>query len=215
MTIKKVAVIGAGVMGSGIAAQLANAGYEVELLDRVLPGSANRNAISEGAMEKMLKTNPAPLMHKKNARKIRPGNTDDHMDRLKEADLIIEVVFEDPKVKADIFKKIDANRKAGSIVASNTSTIPLHDLIKGQSEEFKKDFIITHFFNPPRYMPLLELITSEFNDPKMVAEVSRFMDEKMGKGVVACNDTPGFIANRIGTSPSGCNAPSTRPSTKS
>ena len=199
MTIKKVAIIGAGVMGSGIAAQLANAGYEVELLDRVLPGSANRNTISEGAMDKMLKTSPAPLMHKKNARKIRPGNTEDHMDRLKEADLIIEVVFEDPKLKADIFKKIDANRKPGSIVASNTSTIPLHDLIKGQSEQFKKDFVITHFFNPPRYMPLIELITSEFNDPKIVAEVTRFIDEKMGKGVVVCNDTPGFIANRIGT----------------
>lgn len=200
MAIKKAAVIGAGVMGAGIAAHLANAGYEVELLDRVDPKNpANRTAIAEGAVEKLLKTNPAPLMHKKNARKIRPGNTEDHMERLKDVDIIIEAVFEDPKVKSDIFKKIDANRKPGAIVASNTSTIPLKNLIADQSDAFKKDFVITHFFNPPRYMPLLELITSEHNDPKMVQELTTFLDEKLGKGVVHCNDTPGFIANRIGT----------------
>lgn len=199
MAIKKAAVIGAGVMGAGIAAQLANAGIEVELLDRVAPTGDDRTAIARGAIEKMLKTNPAPLMHKKNARRIRPGNTDDDIGRLKECDIIIEAVFEDPKVKFDIFQKIDANRKAGSIVASNTSTIPLKDLMNGQSEQFKKDFVITHFFNPPRYMRLLELITSEHNSPEMVGEVTRFMDETVGKGVVVCNDTPGFIANRIGT----------------
>jgi 3-hydroxyacyl-CoA dehydrogenase len=200
MAIKKAAVIGAGVMGAGIAAHLANAGYEVELLDRVDPKNpGNRTAIAEGAVEKLLKTNPAPLMHKKNARKIRPGNTEDNMDRLKDVDIIIEAVFEDPKVKSDIFKKIDANRKPGSIVASNTSTIPLKDLIADQSDALKKDFVITHFFNPPRYMPLLELVTSEHNDPAMVADLTRFLDEKLGKGVVHCNDTPGFIANRIGT----------------
>ncbi len=200
MTIKKVAVIGAGVMGAGIAAQLANAGMEVELLDRVDPKNANdRSAIAKSAIEKLLKTNPAPLMHKSNVKRIRPGNTEEDMDRLKECDLVIEAVFEDPKVKSDIFKKIDANRRADTIVASNTSTIPLHDLIKDQSEALKKDFVITHFFNPPRYMPLLELVTSSYNDKNMVAEVTRFMDEKMGKGVVLCNDTPGFIGNRIGT----------------
>jgi len=199
MAIKKAAVIGAGVMGAGIAAQLTNAGYEVELLDRVAPAGANRSAIAEGAIEKALKTNPAPFMHSKNARKIRPGNIEDDIGRLKDCDLIIEAVFEDPKVKFDIFQKIDANRKPGSIVASNTSTIPLHDLIKGQSDAFKKDFVITHFFNPPRYMPLLELITSEYNGKEMIAEITRFMDEKMGKGVIPCNDTPGFIGNRIGT----------------
>lgn len=200
MAIKKAAVIGAGVMGAGIAAQLANAGIEVELLDRVDPKNPeNRTAIASGAIEKLLKTNPAALMHKKNARKIRPGNTEDNLDRLKECDLIIEAVFEDPKVKSDIFKKIDANRKEGSIVASNTSTIPLQNLVADQSDAFKKDCVITHFFNPPRYMPLLELITSPHNDPAKVAEVTKFMDEKMGKGVVHCNDTPGFIANRIGT----------------
>ena len=200
MAIQKVAVIGAGVMGAGIAAQLANAGIEVELLDRVDPkNAADRDSIAKGAVMKALMTNPAPFMHPNNASKIRPGNTEDNMDRLQECDLIIEAVFEDPKVKSDIFKKIDANRKLGSIVASNTSTIPLHDLISDQSAELKKDFVITHFFNPPRYMPLLELITSEHNNKETVAELTRFMDEKMGKGVIHCNDTPGFIGNRIGT----------------
>lgn len=201
MTIRKVAVIGAGVMGAGIAAQLANAGLEVELLDRVdaqrYPG--DNDGVAKGAIDALLKNKPAAFMHKKNARKIRPGNTTDHMDRLKDCDLVIEAVFEDPKVKFDIFQKIDAHRKPGSIVASNTSTIPLRNLVEGQSAQFKKDFVITHFFNPPRYMPLLELVTSQDNPPELVAQVTRFMDEKMGKGVVVCNDTPGFIANRIGT----------------
>lgn len=200
MTIKKAAVIGAGVMGAGIAAQLANAGIEVELLDRVDPKNpSNRSAISEGAIAKLLKTNPAAFMHKKFAKRVRAGNTEDDMARLKECDIIIEAVFEDPKVKHDIFQKIDANRKEGAIVASNTSTIPLHDLLEGQSDAFKKDFVITHFFNPPRYMRLLELITSQHNSQETIDTVTRFMDETVGKGVVHCHDTPGFIANRIGT----------------
>ena len=200
MTIKKVAVIGAGVMGAGIAAQLANAGMEVELLDRVDPkNTTDRSSIARTALDKLLKTNPAPLMHKSNVKRIRPGNTEDDITRLKECDLVIEAVFEDPKVKSDIFKKIDANRRTDTIVASNTSTIPLHDLIGDQSDDLKKYFVITHFFNPPRYMPLLELVTSSYNSKEMAAEVTRFMDEKMGKGVILCNDTPGFIGNRIGT----------------
>lgn len=199
MAIKKVAVIGAGVMGSGIAAHIANAGLEVELLDIVLPNLPDRDGLAKGAIEKMLKTSPASFMHKKNARLVRPGNTEDHMDRLKDCDLIIEVIKEDLALKSALFKKIDQFRKPGSIVASNTSTIPLKDLAGGQSDQFKKDFMITHFFNPPRYMPLLELITSKDNDKARVAEIVAFMDEKLGKGVVVCNDTPGFIANRIGT----------------
>jgi 3-hydroxyacyl-CoA dehydrogenase len=202
MAIKKAAVIGAGVMGAGIAAHLANAGYEVELLDRVDPKNPeNRSGIAQGAIDKMANTkgNQQAFMHKKNARKVRAGNTEDNLDRLKDCDIIIEAVFEDPKVKSDIFKKIDANRKPGAIVASNTSTIPLDNLIADQSEAFKKDFVITHFFNPPRYMQLLELITSKHNSPETVKEVTSFMDEKLGKGVVVCKDTPGFIANRIGT----------------
>ncbi len=199
MTIKKVAVIGAGVMGAGIAAQLANAGIEVELIDRTDTTSDDRTAIAKGAIDRMLKAKPAPFMHPKNAKFIRPGNLDDDMSRISDCDLVVEVVYENPQVKSDIFKKIDAYRKPGAIVASNTSTIPLKDLIADQSEALKRDFVITHFFNPPRYMPLLELITSEYNDKEKVAELTRFMDEKMGKTVIPCNDTPGFIGNRIGT----------------
>jgi 3-hydroxyacyl-CoA dehydrogenase len=200
MAIKKVAVIGAGVMGAGIAAQLANAGLEVELLDRVDPKNpADRNSISKGAIQKSLTVNPAAFMLPSYASRVHPGNTEDNLDRLGDCDLIIEAVYEDPKLKSDIFKKIDAHRKPGAIVASNTSTIPLKDLIADQSDALKKDFMITHFFNPPRYMPLLELVTSEHNSPEAIAEVTRFMDEKMGKGVINCKDTPSFIGNRIGT----------------
>lgn len=186
-------------MGAGIAAHLANAGLDVELLDIVPKDATDRDVIAKGALEKMLKAQPAPLMHKKNVKKIRPGNAEDHLARLGDCDFIIEVVLEDPKIKSALFTKIDQHRKPGSIVASNTSTIPLHDLIEGQSEPFKKDFLITHFFNPPRYMPLLELVTSEFNNAETVRTVTDFMDVKLGKGVVRCHDTPGFIANRIGT----------------
>lgn len=201
MEIKKVAVIGAGVMGAAIAAQAANAGYEVELLDIVPKNNPDRDFNAKDAIDKMVKARGAvqPFMHKKNARRIRPGNLDDHMDRLKDCQLIIEAVIENPAIKSGLFKKIDAVRAPGTVVGSNTSTIPLEQLVEGQSESFKKDFMITHFFNPPRYMELLELVTSKDNDPAAIKTVGRFMDEKMGKGVILCKDTPGFIANRIGT----------------
>ncbi len=199
MEIKKAVVIGAGVMGAGIAAQLANAGIEVELLDRVATDDDNRNLYADTAVAKMKKTKPAPFMHIRNSKKIRTGNTEDHMDRIADADIIIEAVFENPKVKHDIFKKIDEHKKAGAVVASNTSTIPLKDLVEGQSDEFKKDFMITHFFNPPRYMQLLEIITSDDTSKEAIETVTQFMEEKMGKGVINCNDTAGFIANRVGT----------------
>lgn len=199
--IKKVAVIGAGVMGAGIAAQMANAGLEVELLDIVPKEGNDRDAIAKGAVQKMLsqKGPIQPFMHKRNAKRVRAGNTEDHLDRLQDCDLIVEAVIENLKIKSSLFEKIDTHRKAGSVVASNTSTIPLQDLVGGQSDQFKKDFMITHFFNPPRYMPLLELVTSDANDAETIRKVRDFMDVKMGKGVVVCNDTPGFIANRIGT----------------
>ena len=201
MEIKKVAVIGAGVMGAAIAAQAANAGYQVELLDIVPRNNPDRDFNAKDAIDKMVKAKGAvqPFMHKKNARLVRPGNLDDHMDRLKDCQLIIEAVVENPAIKTSLFKKIDAVRTPGTIIGSNTSTIPLSVLTEGQSDSFKKDFMITHFFNPPRYMELLELVTSKDNDPASVAAVARFMDEKMGKGVILCKDTPGFIANRIGT----------------
>lgn len=202
MTIKKAVVIGAGVMGAGIAAQLANAGIEVEMLDivpRDLPEGGDRDVIAKSALEKLLKNKPAALMHKRNAKLIRPGNTEDHMDRLKDADLIIEAVIENSKIKSNLFKKIDEHRKPGSIVGSNTSTIPLKTLKDGQSDAMKKDMVITHFFNPPRYMPLMELVYSTDNNPDTVARLEDFIDKKLGKTVIHCNDTPGFIANRVGT----------------
>ena len=203
MKINKVAVIGAGLMGSGIAAQVANAGLPVTLLDIVPDGATNRNVIADSAVRKMLKPvklgSPAPLMHKKNAKLITTGNIDDNLDFIKDADLIIEVVLERLDVKHDVFSKIDKHRKKGSIVTSNTSTIPREQLVKGMSDSFAKDFMITHFFNPPRYLRLLEIISGSEVSSDKVQIISDFCDVNLGKEVVVCNDTPGFIGNRIGT----------------
>ncbi len=196
--INKVAVIGAGVMGAGIAAHIANAGTEVLLLDIVPPGAANRNAIAGGAIEKMLKTDPAPFMSKRAARLLTPGNTEDDLAKLADCDWIIEAVVEKLEVKQDLYRRIDKVRKPGSVVSSNTSTIPLAELTKGLGEQFARDFCITHFFNPPRYMRLLEVVSGPQTDPAAVEAVSRFADIRLGKSIVCCNDRPGFIANRLG-----------------
>lgn len=197
--IEKVAVIGAGVMGSGIAAHIANAGIDVVLLDIIPKDAKDRSVIAKSAIEKMLKADPAPFMHKKNAKRITPGNIEDDIGLLAEVDWTIEVVLEDLKIKHDIYQKIEKNRKKGSIVSSNTSTIPLENLIEGQSDAFAKDFLITHFFNPPRYMRLLELVVGKKTRKDAIQIVRDFCDIQLGKGVVDCNDTPGFIGNRIGT----------------
>jgi len=196
--IGKVAVIGAGVMGAGIAAQVANAGVPVVLLDIVPKAGDNRNAIAEGAVKALLKADPAPLMHKKNARLITTGNIEDDLGLLGECDWIIEAVIERPDIKRDLFEKIEAARKPGSVVSSNTSTIPLSVLTKGMPDSFAADFLISHFFNPPRYMRLMELVAGPKTRPEVVAAVRAFADRALGKGVVDCKDTPGFIANRIG-----------------
>lgn len=193
-TIKKVAVIGSGVMGSGIAAQIANAGLPVVLLDIKLEGKD----LAKDAVAKMLKTDPAPFMSKRNAKLITTGNLDDDLDLLSDCDWIVEVVLEDLKVKHATYEKLNKHRKKGSIISSNTSTIPLHKLAEGQGDDFAKDFLITHFFNPPRYMRLLELVTSDKTRKDAIETVREFCDVKLGKGVVECNDTPGFIANRLG-----------------
>ena len=197
MTINKVAVIGAGVMGSGIAAQIANAGVPVVLLDIVPDGAEDRNVIAKGAVDKMLKADPAPFMSKKNAKLIDVGNLEDDLDKLADVDWIVEVVLEDVKIKHATYEKIQKHRKAGSIVSSNTSTIPLAKLVEGQPDDFAKDFMITHFFNPPRYMRLLEIVVGEKTNPDVVKTVSDFCDVRLGKGVVNCKDTPGFIVNRL------------------
>ncbi len=202
MKINKVAVIGAGVMGSGIAAQVANAGLPVVLLDIVPPKledfGGNRNAFAEGAVAKMLKTEPAAFMQKSNAKLITCGNLEDDLDKLGDVDWIIEVVVENIDIKHATYEKIQKHRKKDSIVSSNTSTIPLHKLAEGQLQEFKNDFMITHFFNPPRYMRLLELVVGKDTRQDAIDTVRSFCDERLGKGVVVCNDTPGFIANRLG-----------------
>lgn len=196
--IQKVAVLGAGVMGSGIAAQVANAGHEVILLDIVPNGANDRNVLAKGAIERLLKTKPAPLMHKRFARRITPGNLEDDLASLAEADWICEAVLENLEVKHKVYADVEANRKDGSIVTSNTSTIPLGKLIEGMPERFAKDFAITHFFNPPRYMRLLEVVGGPATSPETLATLREFGDKALGKTVVDCNDTPGFIANRIG-----------------
>jgi 3-hydroxyacyl-CoA dehydrogenase len=196
--IKYVAVIGSGVMGSQIAAHITNAGIPVLLLDIVPKGTGDRNALAKGAIEKLLKMDPAPFMHAKNEKLLTPGNLDDDIGKLREVDWIIEAVLENPQIKSDLYKKIDAVRKTGSIVSSNTSTIPLSVLIKGQTDRFARDFMITHFFNPPRYMRLLELVAGNATRPDAVTAIRNFGDRNLGKGVVMCKDTPGFIANRLG-----------------
>jgi 3-hydroxyacyl-CoA dehydrogenase len=197
--IGTVAVIGAGVMGAGIAAQIANAGIPVKLLDIVPEGAANRNSIADGAIGKMLKADPAPFMHPRIAGLITAGNIEDDLEGLADCDWIIEAVIERLDIKQDLYRKLDGVRKEGSIVSSNTSTIPLGTLTRDMPEKFVGDFLITHFFNPPRYMRLLEIVTGDKTRRDATETIRSFADVKLGKSVVDCNDTPGFIANRIGT----------------
>ncbi|MCT2399004.1 3-hydroxyacyl-CoA dehydrogenase/enoyl-CoA hydratase family protein [Novosphingobium mangrovi (ex Huang et al. 2023)] len=197
--IKKVCVIGAGTMGAGIAAQVANAGVPVVLLDIVPKDGANRNAIAEGAVAKMLKTEPAPFMSKSAAKLIETGNIEDHLGKVAECDWVIEAVIERLDIKQGLYAKLEAVKRDGTAVSSNTSTIPLAHLVEGRSDAFKRDFLITHFFNPPRYMRLLEIVTGPDTDAGVAAKVEQFADVAMGKSVVHAKDTPGFIANRIGT----------------
>jgi 3-hydroxyacyl-CoA dehydrogenase len=198
-TIAKVGVLGAGVMGSGIAAHVANAGVPVVLLDIVAEGAEDRSAIARGALERLKKAKPAPFMSERSARLITPGNLEDDLGLLADCDWIIEAVVERLDVKQQVYRRLDAVRRQGSIVSSNTSTIPLEKLVEGLPESFARDFLVTHFFNPPRYMRLLELVAGDRTRPEAVQSVRDFCDLRLGKSVVACKDTPGFIANRIGT----------------
>ncbi|CAN0484149.1 unnamed protein product, partial [Laminaria digitata] len=196
--IKKVAVLGSGVMGAGIAAQVANAGVPVVLLDIVPDGAKDRGMVAKGAIAKMLKTNPAPLMHRRNAKLITPGNLEDDLELLADCDWICEAVLENVDVKHDVYKKVDAHRKKGAIVTSNTSTIPLANLLEGMPDRFAADFAVTHFFNPPRYMRLLEVVAGPKTRTEVVDTLRSFGDVRLDKEVIDCNDTPGFIANRLG-----------------
>jgi 3-hydroxyacyl-CoA dehydrogenase len=196
--INKVAVIGAGVMGAGIAAHVANAGIPVVLLDIVPEGANDRSVVAKTAVAKMLKTNPAPFMHKKNARLIETGNLEDDLASLSDCDWICEAIIENPQIKRDLYAKLNDVRKPGSVVTSNTSTIPLNVLTEGLGDDFARDFAITHFFNPPRYMRLLEVVKGPHTGDAAYEALKAFGDVRLGKEVVECKDTPGFIGNRIG-----------------
>ena len=197
MNIKKVVVIGSGTMGSGIAAQVANAGISVTLLD--LPSNeGSRNQITENAKDRILKSRPPLLVEKTKAEFIKTGNIEDDFSVVSEADWVVEAVVERIDIKHSIYSKIQDARKPSSIISSNTSTIPLKVLSANMSEDMKKNFCITHFFNPVRYMALLEIVTEPINDTEKINFLKSFCDEQLGKGVIICNDTPGFIGNRIG-----------------
>ena len=191
MEIKKVVVIGSGTMGSGIAAQLCNANIPVTLLDLT-------TEISEKARDRIQKSRPPLLIDKTKIDNIKVGNINDNFNLVNEADWIVEAVVERIDIKHQIYEKIFKERKAGSIVSSNTSSIPISILSEKLSTEDKKDFCITHFFNPVRYMDLLEIVKSENNDLTKIDSLKKFCEEDLGKGSIVCNDTPGFLGNRIG-----------------
>jgi len=196
MTIQHTAVIGAGTMGSGIAAHMANAGARVLLLDIVPDGAKNRNALAEKALKKMKESKRSPFTHPRHAEQITTGNLEDDLDKLAEVDWIVEAIVEDGEIKREWYGKIDKVRKKGSVIASNTSTIPLAQLKEGQSDALKQDLCITHFFNPPRQMRLVEMVSEEITENQQ--DVRQFLEARMGKTIVDAKDTPGFIANRIG-----------------
>ncbi len=191
MDIKKVVVIGSGTMGSGIAAHLCNANIPVTLLDLT-------TEISEKARDRIHKSRPPLLIDKKKINNINVGNINDDFDIVKEADWIVEAVVERIDIKHNIYEKIFKNRKSGAIVSSNTSSIPIKVLSEKMNSEEKKDFCITHFFNPVRYMGLLEIVKNENNDINKINSLKKFCEKELGKGAIVCNDTPGFLGNRIG-----------------
>ena len=211
--VQKVAVLGSGVMGSGIAAHLANIGIPTLLLDIVpnelskeeeakgltLDSKVVKNRFAAGALQKLLKQKPAPLSSKKNLALITPGNFEDDLDKLKDVDWIIEVIVEKLEIKKSLFEKIDAVRKPGTIVSSNTSGVSINAMAEGRSEDFQAHFLGTHFFNPPRYLKLLEVIPANTTKPEVIEFMKAFGEDVLGKGVVIAKDTPNFIANRIGT----------------
>ena len=191
MEIKKVVVIGSGTMGSGIAAHLCNANVPVTLLDL-------KTEISEKARERIYKSRPPLLIDKSKINNIKVGNINEDFETVKDADWIVEAVVERIDIKHDIYSKIFKNRKDGAIVSSNTSSIPIKVLSEKLTDIEKKDFCITHFFNPVRYMGLLEIVKNENNDLAKINSLKNFCEKELGKGAIVCNDTPGFLGNRIG-----------------
>ena len=204
--IKKIAVLGSGVMGSGIACHLANAGMEVLMLDILPPDLKNeeknvkaaRNKIADDSLSKAIKSKPSPLYRKSFSKRITTGNFEDDMDKLGSYEWILEVIIENPAIKIKLFEKLEEYRTPGSLITTNTSGIPIDILAKDRSDDFRKHFMGTHFFNPPRYLPLFELIPGQETLPEVIDFFKDFGDKFLGKQPVICKDTPGFIANRIG-----------------
>jgi 3-hydroxyacyl-CoA dehydrogenase len=208
--VKKAAVLGAGTMGAQIAAHLANAGVPTLLLDIVPKDNAetrqsgnvkaaDRNAIARAGFEAAKKARPAAFFTADRASLVSIGNFEDDLLKLKDCELIIEAVVENLDIKRSLYEKLEQHRRPGAIVASNTSGIPLQLLAEGRSEDFKAHFLGMHFFNPPRYMHLVELIRTEWTKGEVTCSMAGFLDERLGKGVVVAKDRPNFIANRIGT----------------
>jgi 3-hydroxyacyl-CoA dehydrogenase len=211
-SIRKIAVLGSGVMGSRIACHFAGIGIPVLLLD-IVPREPNdaekakglttehpavRNRIVVEALQAAVKSNPSPVFTKDVVKRITTGNFDDNMRDIKDCDWVIEVVVERLDIKQQVYEKVEAHRKPGTLITSNTSGIPIHLLSQGRSEDFKKNFCGTHFFNPPRYLRLLEIIPTPSTDPAIVDFLMEYGDKFLGKSTVLCKDTPAFIANRIG-----------------
>ncbi|SFV30005.1 3-hydroxyacyl-CoA dehydrogenase/enoyl-CoA hydratase family protein [Thermoflavifilum thermophilum] len=210
--IHQVVVLGAGVMGSRIACHLANAGLQVLLLDMVPPAlnekekqqglteenPAFRNRIVNDALQAAVKSKPSPIFHNSVLQRIRTGNFEDDLHRIATCDWIIEAVVEQLLIKQSLFEKVEQHRKPGTYISTNTSGIPIHLLAEGRSPDFRRHFCGTHFFNPPRYLPLLEIIPGPETLPEVVDTLSQLGDRVLGKTTVICKDTPAFIANRIG-----------------
>src|SRR5215204_2270253 len=213
MNISRAAVLGAGTMGAGIAAHLANAGIPTLLLDiaprelspdeqakgLTLDSPKVKNRLVTSLFEAAKKLKPAPFMLADNAKLISLGNFTDDMAKLKDCDLVIEAVVENLDIKHKVFAEVEKNRKPGAIVATNTSGIPIKSIAEPFSDDFKSHFVGVHFFNPPRYMKLIELIPTEWTNGELACKVSGFLNQRLGKGVVPAKDRPNFIANRVGT----------------
>ncbi|MFT6281863.1 MAG: 3-hydroxyacyl-CoA dehydrogenase, partial [Salibacteraceae bacterium] len=210
--IRKVAIIGSGVMGSRIACHFANIGCEVELLD-IVPRELNdlekkkevsmdsdqfKNRIVNEALTSSLKSNPSPIYRKSFASRIRTGNLTDDLARVKDCDWIIEVVIERLDIKQQVFENIEKHRTPGTLITTNTSGIPINLMLEGRSDDFKKHFCGSHFFNPPRYLQLLEIIPSKETSPVVIDFLMDYGQKFLGKKTVFCKDTPAFIANRVG-----------------
>ena len=206
MKINKVAVLGAGVMGSALACHMANAGLSVILLDivgkdkngSVPTDKKGRNAHTQSALSACIKSKPAPLFAKSLGSRIEVGNLDDDLNKIADCDWILEVIIENLEIKRSLYERIEDIRKKGTIITSNTSGIPIHMLSEGRSEDFRSHFFGSHFFNPPRYLTLLEVISGPDTKPALLDQFSTWATSKLGKEIVRCKDRPAFVANRIG-----------------